>query len=209
MTARRRHREIAASGLVLLGIGCAAVAIAPEAQARSTQVWDRVASCESTDNWHINTGNGYYGGLQFSRSTWSGYRGEKYAARADLATKMEQIWVARRVLAAQGPDAWPVCGPRAGLNRGNGGATSSHLPNKSDERRAHHAARRHTHKTTHHARKHTGTVRHYRVRSGDTLSTIARRFHVAGGWHALYNDNRRTVHNPSELRVGQVLRVPR
>ena len=56
--------------------------------------------------------------------------------------------------------------------------------------------------------KHAGGT-HYRVHSGDTLATIARHFHVAGGWRALYNHNRGTVHNPNVIRVGQVLRIPR
>ena len=72
--------------------------------------WDGVAECESSGKWSINTGNGYYGGLQFGQSTWLGYGGAAYAARADLATKAEQIAVAEKVLAAQGKGAWPTCG---------------------------------------------------------------------------------------------------
>src|SRR3712207_9572032 len=65
----------------------------------ATTVWDRVAKCESGNRWHINTGNGYYGGLQFSSSTWKGFGGRKYASQAHRATKAEQIAIARRVLA--------------------------------------------------------------------------------------------------------------
>ena len=72
--------------------------------------WDAVAQCESGGNWSINTGNGYYGGLQFSAQTWAGFGGTAYAPRADLATKSEQIAVAERVLAVQGAGAWPTCG---------------------------------------------------------------------------------------------------
>jgi hypothetical protein len=72
--------------------------------------WDAVAMCESGGNWSINTGNGYYGGLQFSSSTWMAFGGGTYAPRADLAAKAEQIAIAENVLAAQGPGAWPVCG---------------------------------------------------------------------------------------------------
>lgn len=88
------------------------------ASAASLGTWDKVAKCESGGNWSINTGNGYYGGLQFSQQTWAGFGGTKYAARADLATKAQQITVAEKVLAVQGPGAWPVCGARAGLARG-------------------------------------------------------------------------------------------
>jgi hypothetical protein len=72
--------------------------------------WDAVAACESGGNWSINTGNGYYGGLQFSPSTWDAFGGSAYAPRADLAAKSQQIAVAERVLAEQGPGAWPTCG---------------------------------------------------------------------------------------------------
>ena len=84
---------------------------APPAPAPSSgHDWDAVAMCESGGNWSINTGNGYYGGLQFSSSTWAGFGGTAYASRADLASKSQQIAVAERVLAAQGAGAWPTCG---------------------------------------------------------------------------------------------------
>jgi len=74
--------------------------------------WDAIARCESGGNWHINTGNGFYGGLQFTYGTWLGYGGGAYAPRADLASREQQIAVAERVLAGQGIGAWPVCGRR-------------------------------------------------------------------------------------------------
>jgi hypothetical protein len=77
---------------------------------QGTHDWNAVAQCESGGNWSINTGNGYYGGLQFSQSTWDAFGGAGYAARADLATPGQQIAVAEKVLAAQGAGAWPVCG---------------------------------------------------------------------------------------------------
>jgi len=78
-------------------------------------VWDRIAACESGGNWAINTGNGYYGGLQFSSSTWLGYGGGAYAPTANLASREQQIAIAERVQAAQGWGAWPVCSVRAGV----------------------------------------------------------------------------------------------
>jgi septal ring factor EnvC (AmiA/AmiB activator) len=80
------------------------------AQDTTAHDWNGVAQCESGGNWSINTGNGYYGGLQFSRSTWESFGGVAYAARADLATPTQQIAVAEKVLASQGAGAWPVCG---------------------------------------------------------------------------------------------------
>jgi peptidoglycan hydrolase-like protein with peptidoglycan-binding domain len=100
------------------------VSLSAPAQAAGS-VWDAVAACESGGNWSINTGNGYYGGLQFSRSTWNAFGGARYAPQAHLASKAAQIATAQRVLASQGPGAWPVCSRRAGLNRANGGSFSA------------------------------------------------------------------------------------
>jgi hypothetical protein len=73
--------------------------------------WDAVAQCEASGNWHANTGNGFYGGLQFKPSTWAEFGG--VGSPAD-ASREEQIAVANRVLAAQGSKAWPKCGPGPG-----------------------------------------------------------------------------------------------
>ena len=72
------------------------------ANAATEDQWDRVANCESGGNWHINTGNGYYGGLQFDLRTWSAYGGTQYASRPDLATREQQIAIAEKVRAARG-----------------------------------------------------------------------------------------------------------
>ena len=77
--------------------------------------WDAIAQCESGGNWSINTGNGYYGGLQFSGSTWRAYGGTKYAPTANLATREQQIDIAKKVQAAQGWGAWPACTAKLGL----------------------------------------------------------------------------------------------
>ena len=72
--------------------------------------WAAIAACESGGNWSANTGNGFYGGLQFTQGTWDAYGGGQYASSADLASQSQQIAVAQRVLAGQGIGAWPVCG---------------------------------------------------------------------------------------------------
>ncbi|MFD6231256.1 transglycosylase family protein [Streptomyces sp. NPDC060232] len=77
--------------------------------------WDCVADCESGGRWAVNTGNGFYGGLQFWQPTWEEYGGLAFAPRADLADRVQQIRVAQEVLAAQGWSAWPVCSKRYGL----------------------------------------------------------------------------------------------
>jgi hypothetical protein len=75
-------------------------------------VWDTIAQCEASGNWHANTGNGYSGGLQFSPSTWRGYGGGQFAPMAWMASREQQIVVAERIRAVQGYSAWPVCGRR-------------------------------------------------------------------------------------------------
>ncbi|WOC11497.1 Resuscitation-promoting factor Rpf2 [Gordonia sp. MP11Mi] len=78
-------------------------------------VWDRLAQCESTGNWAVNSGNGFYGGIQFDQNTWDRWGGQEYAPRADLATREEQIAVAKKTQAAQGWGAWPSCTSQLGM----------------------------------------------------------------------------------------------
>ena len=99
--------KIAVTGAV---IGGGSLGLAVQAQAATDSEWDTVASCESSGNWAINTGNGYQGGLQFSPSTWLGYGGGQFASAANMATREQQIAIAENVLAGQGRGAWPVCG---------------------------------------------------------------------------------------------------
>jgi hypothetical protein len=99
--------KIAFTGAVL---GGGSIALAGQAVAATDGEWDQVARCESGGNWGINTGNGYFGGVQFNSGTWASHGGGEYAPSAQLATKEQQIAVAERVLATQGRGAWPVCG---------------------------------------------------------------------------------------------------
>ncbi|WP_370411437.1 transglycosylase family protein [Streptomyces fradiae] len=97
----------------------AAAAAAPtpvEACVKDQWPWGCVAACESSGDWHANTGNGFYGGLQFWQPTWDEFGGRRYARRADLATRAQQITVAEAVLRVQGWGAWPVCSKRYGLS---------------------------------------------------------------------------------------------
>lgn len=202
-TLAQRLVGVTAAAALSLGIG-AAVAAPAEA---AGNVWDKVAACESGGHWKINTGNGYYGGLQFSRSTWKGYGGAAYARTANRASKAEQIAVARRTLAGQGPSAWS-CGARAGLTKANGHASKSATPasnpgaapvKKSAAKK--NAAAKKTY-TGSKAAKPTKTVK---VKAGDTLRKIAKRQHVEGGWRGLWKLNKATVKDPNSIRVGQVL----
>lgn len=88
---------------------------APAPSVSNGSVWDRLAQCESGGNWHINTGNGYYGGIQFNRGTWLAYGGGQYAPTADKATREQQIAIAKKVQAVQGWGAWPACTAKLGI----------------------------------------------------------------------------------------------
>ncbi len=128
------------------GLVVPVVATASPAHAASDSTWDRLASCESGGNWSINTGNSFYGGLQFTRSTWLGYGGGTYASRADLASRSQQIAVANRVLAGQGWGAWPACSSKLGL-RGlptTGGSTEAPVSEKRSEAKAEKSSTRST-----------------------------------------------------------------
>ena len=98
--------------VVKVGTKVAPAAPAAPAAPRSTSGlnWAGVAKCESNNHWNDNTGNGYYGGLQFSISTWLSNGGGAYAPRPDLATEAQQIDIANRLYAARGSAPWPVCG---------------------------------------------------------------------------------------------------
>ncbi|MCW1098371.1 transglycosylase family protein [Streptomyces sp. RS2] len=166
------------------------------AHAADVETWDKVAACESTDDWDINTGNGYYGGLQFTQSTWEAFGGTRYAPRADLATREEQIAVAEKVLDVQGPGAWPVCSEQAGLTRGGdppdvrptGGAAPAKASGSVKDVQP---------QTTPQSR--AGKARMYKVVTGDTLSGIADTHEVRGGWQRLYEANRGAIGSDPDL----------
>ncbi|MCU7827098.1 LysM peptidoglycan-binding domain-containing protein [Kitasatospora sp. DSM 101779] len=117
-TKRNRVRVAVVAGAAVAALPVAGLVSAPSASAASASTWDAVARCESGGNWSINTGNGFYGGLQFTASTWRAYGGTAYAPQANRASRAQQIAVAEKVLASQGPGAWPVCSRKAGLTRG-------------------------------------------------------------------------------------------
>ena len=101
-----------AAGVMLVG-----GAVSSGANAAELRTWERLAKCESGLRWHINTGNGYFGGLQFSDPTWDAYAAPRKANRADRARKKAQITTAEHVLDAQGWGAWPACSSKLGLDR--------------------------------------------------------------------------------------------
>ncbi|MFI9341762.1 transglycosylase family protein [Streptomyces sp. NPDC052773] len=173
------------------------------AQAADVETWDKVAACESSNDWNINTGNGYYGGLQFSQSTWEAYGGTAYASRADLATKEQQIAVAEKVLDGQGPGAWPACSGQAGLTRG-GDSSGPRPDGGASARPAKRPVADVRPQTTPQSR--AGRAEMYTVVRGDTLSAIADEQRVQGGWQGLYAANRTTIGaDPDLILPGQRL----
>ncbi|MFJ7335823.1 transglycosylase family protein [Streptomyces sp. NPDC101110] len=171
------------------------------AQAADMDTWNKVAACESTSNWSINSGNGFYGGLQFTQSTWEAYGGRAYAARADLASKDQQIAVAEKVLDGQGPGAWPVCSVRAGLTRGGGepGIRPATERTKQGDAKKKTSIEEVRPQSTPQSR--AGNAEMYTVVRGDTLSGIADDQDVRGGWRGLYAVNRSAIGSDPDLIV--------
>ncbi|MDH6124655.1 transglycosylase family protein [Kitasatospora sp. GP82] len=208
---KRARRLIAATGVVGLGLSIPCLTAAG-ASAASVATWDKVAQCESTGNWSINTGNGFYGGLQFTSSTWAAYGGTQYAAQANLATKAQQIAVAEKVLASQGPGAWPVCSVQAGLTKGGAPAqvdTSAAAPAQSTPAPKAPAPQAPAAKKQDSAPATTAPAADsakYTVVDGDWLSTIAQKNSVEGGWQKLYDLNKSVLtQGPDVIFPGQQL----
>ncbi|WP_225652837.1 transglycosylase family protein [Streptomyces pseudogriseolus] len=220
MAVRGRHRRYQPNRInrasLTVTAGGAGMALplmgAGAAQAADVGIWEKVAACESTGNWDINTGNGYYGGLQFSQSTWEAFGGSRYAPRADLATKDQQIAVAEKVLDGQGPGAWPTCSVRAGLTRDGADPDIRPATDRADRAKRDDRSDRRT--TVEDVRPHTtpqaraGRAEMYTVVHGDTLSGIADQERVRGGWQGLYQANRSTIGaDPDLILPGQRLKL--
>ncbi|MFC9183267.1 transglycosylase family protein [Streptomyces globisporus] len=218
MAATGRHRRYQPSRInrasLAVTAGGAGIALplitAASAGAASGEVWEKVAACESSGNWAVNTGNGYYGGLQFSGSTWAAFGGSQYAPRADLATREQQIAIAERVLDGQGPGAWPTCSVRAGLTRGGDAPETTPetgtAPQSAGSRTAEAAAPQSAPPRQPQTRPAAATPTHvpgkrdaYTVTSGDSLSGIASAQRVPGGWQGLYAANRTVVGDDPDL----------
>ncbi|MEU0117257.1 transglycosylase family protein [Streptomyces bobili] len=219
-----RTTAVLAGAALLAPLGL--LAAGGNAAAADAGVWDRIARCESGGNWHINTGNGYYGGLQFSAPTWRAFGGAVYAPTADRATREQQIAVATKVQRSQGWGAWPTCSTRAGASgsaptaengsagsgsskRGsatNGSAKSGSSKSGSSTNgsatdgsaKAAGAAER---STGHGSRGTSPRGGDHTVRAGDTLSTIAALHGTT--WQRVYAANRTAIGgNPDLIMPG-------
>jgi LysM repeat protein len=204
MSYRGKHRKMSAATRTVARVAIAGIAVgAPLAIAAtpaSATNWDAVAQCESSGNWNTNTGNGYYGGLQFSQSTWKAYGG---TGSAENASREQQIAVAERVLQGQGIGAWPVCGKKGG------GSSAPKATHKTTTKQS-----TPTKKTTTAPKKAaaapaaTGVASSnpagdYTVVAGDTLSKIAKQFNVDGGYKKLQDLNAKYIPNADLILVGQ------
>lgn len=226
---KHRRPSKAARIATLAGVTGAAVAVplmgATNASAASVETWDAVAQCESGGNWSINTGNGYYGGLQFSQSSWAAAGGTQYAARADLASKDQQIATAEKLLDLQGPGAWACAGAGGltndgvdpGVNTGSGQSESKpeqaqperqaeQPTTRSEQREAPKAESRKT-VTTPTGEKVEKGDGEYKVKAGDTLSKIAEKEGVKGGWSKLFKLNDDIVEDADLIFPGQQLHL--
>ncbi|MGW1929786.1 transglycosylase family protein [Streptomyces sp. NPDC001919] len=236
-SAKGKHRRPSKATQVAALVGVTGVAVAAPlmtagtASAATASEWDRVAACESGGNWSINTGNGYYGGLQFSASTWAAYGGTAYASTADQASKSQQIAVAEKVLAGQGKGAWPSCGVGLSGASYEGGATESapqqstqqpqqerkaeqpttrsekrQAPKKAAQQAAPQADAKKT-VTTPTGKKVKKGDGEYKVATGDTLSKIAQAHGVKGGWAELFELNKDVVEDADLIYPGQQLHL--
>jgi LysM repeat protein len=231
-SSKGKHRRPNKATRVATLAGVTGVAIAAplmaagNASAATASEWDTVAQCEAGGNWSINTGNGYYGGLQFSASTWAAYGGTAYASTADQASKSQQIAIGEKVLAAQGKGAWPTCGtglssaaysggasaPSASSgsssssSSGSQGATTTRTTEQPASRSAERPAAQKT-VTTPTGKKVKKGDGEYKVVKGDTLSSIAEKKHVKGGWQKLFKLNKDIVADADFIYPGQQLHL--
>ncbi|WP_338776970.1 transglycosylase family protein [Streptomyces sp. DG1A-41] len=189
-----RTTAVLAGAALLAPLGL--LAATGNAAAADSGVWDRIAQCESGGNWHINTGNGYYGGLQFAASTWRAYGGTAYAPTADQASKSQQIAVATKVQRAQGWGAWPTCSARAGAS-GSAPAASAADPVTSAEPAPAKPSKTPARSAAHPDR---GSSRgDHTVREGDTLSGVAARHGTT--WQHLYAANKAVIGGDPDVIV--------
>lgn len=208
MSYRGKHRKMSAATRTVARVAIAGIAvgapIAIAATPASATNWDAIAQCESSGNWNTNTGNGYYGGLQFTQSTWKAYGGTGSAANA---SRDEQIAVAERVLQGQGIGAWPVCGKKGGggsaAPKATGKTTTKVTPKKSTTAPKKAAAPAPVAAPVATGVSGSNPAGDYTVVAGDTLSKIAKQFNVQGGYQKLQDLNAKYIPNADLILVGQ------
>ncbi|WP_024875241.1 transglycosylase family protein [Saccharomonospora piscinae] len=214
MSYRGKHRKPSAASRNLARVAVAGMAVgaplaiaATPAQADSVN-WDAIAECESSGDWSINTGNGYYGGLQFSLSTWQAYGG---TGMPHEQSRAQQIAVAERVLDGQGIGAWPVCGSRGYTSGSYEGTNTQGAPSTSSGNSSGEAAQETQESApapapepaSPEAIAKSNPDGDYVVEKGDTLSKIAKENDVKGGYQTLVDLNDGYISDADYIVVGQ------
>lgn len=195
-SAARTIAKVAVAGI----IAGAPLALAVGTANAQGMDWDALAQCEASGNWAANTGNGFYGGLQFTQQTWNGHGGVGNPANA---SREQQIAVAERVLAGQGPAAWPSCSKRIGAYVGK---TTPAPKQAQPQRKA--APQQRTAPVQQQAPvvalpgSKSNPSGNYEIKAGDTLSKIAEDNKVAGGWQAIVEKNKDFLTNPDLIFPG-------
>jgi len=216
LTTKSYARRAVATAAIAGAAIAVPVAMAGTASADSVN-WTAIANCESSGDWAANTGNGFYGGLQFTESTWLAYGGGSYAQYAYQASESQQIAVAENVLAGQGIGAWPVCGAYAGSGttytgtNTSGSSSSDSSSSSSSDTSSSSSSSSDTGSSsssdTSSSSSSSSASGSYTVRSGDSLSGIAAKEGISD-WHSLYNNNESTIgSNPNLIYPGQVLNL--
>ncbi|MGN6442692.1 MAG: transglycosylase family protein [Arthrobacter sp.] len=213
-----KFRTAARRGVTLAAVSAAGLALSATAAnaATPTSTWDALAQCESGGNWSINTGNGFSGGLQFTSSTWSAYGG---TGSPQNASREQQIAVAERVQASQGWGAWPSCSSQLGLSGGGGAPVQSapvqsapvqSAPVQSAPVQATQVQSAPVQQAP--APRHATSValsgETYTLQAGDTLSIVAQKLGIQGGWQHLADANLDTIADPNLVFAGQVIQLP-
>lgn len=232
-----------AAALAIGGVAAATMSM-PAANAVDGATWDALAQCESGGNWSINTGNGFYGGLQFTQQSWNGVGMSGSPANA---TRAQQIEAGERLLAIQGWGAWPACSAKLGLYGKTGAAPTYTEPTttvaaQSQTQQTYTAPAAQAAPAAVEApavapaaqaapaaveapaaapaapaveapaaapvaapKAAAGT---YTVVPGDSLSLIASKLGVAGGYQAIAAANTDIIYNVDLIFPGQVLNIP-
>ncbi|WP_425484982.1 transglycosylase family protein [Amycolatopsis anabasis] len=208
--------------LAAVAIAAALGAVAP-AEAAGDPDWQALAQCESGGNPGANTGNGYYGLYQFDHGTWIAHGGGRFADNAHQASREQQTMIAKRLHATRGTQPWPACSKRIKRDTGGGKVRSEEMTSRRfDNSRSakpmlgNPAAKNAPHSASGAVPSRPGSrllgpghpptpldTSRYVVVPGDTLSGIAERLHVPGGWRAIYARNSSVIHDPNEIFPGQ------
>ncbi|TQJ35480.1 LysM peptidoglycan-binding domain-containing protein [Arthrobacter sp. SLBN-122] len=211
-----KFRTAARRGVTLAAVSAAGLALSATAAnaATPTSTWDALAQCESGGNWSINTGNGFSGGLQFTPSTWAAYGG---TGSPENASREQQIAVAERVQASQGWGAWPSCSSQLGLSGGGGAPVQSApvqaapvqaAPVQSVQVQSAPVQSAPVQQAPRHATSVALSGETYTLQAGDTLSIVAQKLGIQGGWQHLADANLDTITDPNLVFEGQVIQLP-